>query len=93
VCKLYEKLWKIWPGRPLTYVIRDWWHQYEGLWILGLVAIGALACYRFGLLGVLKALGIFAVGYAAGHVFWGKEWIKGQEHHLFWGKERKDDEL
>jgi len=40
---------------------------------MGLVAIGALACYRFGLLNVLKALGIFAGGYVAGHIFWGKE--------------------
>lgn len=87
MCKLYEKLWKIWPGRRWTYAIRDWWHQYEGLWIVGLIAIGALACWKFGLLSVLKALAIFASGYVAGHVFWGKDWGKGQEHHLYWGKE------
>lgn len=32
--RLYRKLWQRWPGRPLTYAIRDWWHQYPLLWIL-----------------------------------------------------------
>jgi len=86
MCELYEKLWKIWPGRKWTYAARDYWHQYEGLWIIGLVAIGAAACWWFGILNVLKALGIFAVGYVAGHIFWGKDWIEGQEDRIYWGK-------
>ena len=32
--RLYRKLWEWFPGRPWTYVIRDWWHQYPLIWIL-----------------------------------------------------------
>lgn len=77
--KLYRKLWSGVGGRPWTYIIRDTWHQYEGLWIIGLVASGAVAVHYSDLLSVLKALGIFMVGYVGGHLFWGKEWKKGQE--------------
>ena len=41
LARLYRKIWQKFPGRPWTYVVRDWWHQYPLLWILG-VGSGAL---------------------------------------------------
>ena len=39
---LYKELWSRVGGRPWTYILRDVWHELEGLCITGLVAIGAL---------------------------------------------------
>ena len=77
--KLYKMLWSRIGGRQWSFIARDFWHNYEGLCILGLVAGGAVACHFFGLLWVLIALGIFMLGYVAGHLFWGKEWIEGEK--------------
>ena len=48
---LYRKLWERCPGRPWTYIIRDWWHQYSLLWIFGflfiLLPLGALLGHLF----------------------------------------------
>ena len=40
--KIYPSLWSKLGGRPWTYILRDTWHKLEGLWIIGLVAVGAL---------------------------------------------------
>jgi len=39
---IYKALWLRIGGRPWTYILRDTWHKFEGLWIIGLVAAGAL---------------------------------------------------
>ncbi len=75
---LYKWLWSRIGGRPWTFIIRDWWHKFEGLWIIGLVACGAVACHYFGVASVLIGLGVFVVGYILGHLFWGKEYIPDQ---------------
>lgn len=75
---LYKMLWSKIGGRPWTYIIRDTWHKFEGLWIIGLIAVGALLghyLYEF----VFWILLVFALGYIAGHLFWGKKWIEGQK--------------
>ena len=42
---LYKALWSGIGGRPWTY-IGDTWHKLEGLWIIGLIAVGAvLGCW------------------------------------------------
>ena len=35
----YRALWSKIGGRPWTYIIRDTWHKFEGLWIIALVAL------------------------------------------------------
>lgn len=76
---LYKALWTRIGGRPWTYIIRDTWHKFEGLWIIGLVALGALAATCLGFGRVLVGLGVFALGYIAGHLFWGTRYIEGQK--------------
>jgi len=76
---LYKWLWTRLGGRPWTYIIRDTWHKYEGLWIIGLAALGAVAGSYLGLAWVLYGLGVFALGYIAGHLFWGTRYIEGQK--------------
>ena len=78
----YEWLYTRIGGRRWTYIIRDWWHRYEGLWIIGLVACGAVACHYFGLVSVLIGLGVFALGYVGGHLFWGKKYFPNQQGEL-----------
>ncbi len=77
---IYKKLWSLTPiKRPFTYWLRDVWHKYEFIWIIGLVAIGVLLGHHFDWLTVLKIMGIFTVGYTAGHLFWGKKYIPNQQ--------------
>ena len=75
---LYKWFWSRIGGRPWTFIIRDWWHKFEGLWIIGLVACGAVASHYLGLVSVLIGLVIFALGYIGGHLFWGKKYIPDQ---------------
>ena len=75
---LYKILWKRVGGRPWTYILRDAWHKVEGLWIIGLVVVGALLGHFWWHL-IFWFLLVFAVGYIAGHLFWGKDYIPNQE--------------
>ncbi len=74
---LYKALWSRIGGRPWTYILRDTWYKLEGLWIIGLVALGALLGHWFWNL-VLWLLLAFTLGYIAGHLFWGKEYVPDQ---------------
>ena len=76
---IYKKLWSVIGGRMWTYILRDIWHKYEGICIIFLVACGAVLTHYFGLKAVLIGLAIFCVGYIAGHLFWGKEYIPNQK--------------
>lgn len=76
--RLYKALWLRIGGRPWTYILQDTWHKLEGLWIIGLVATGALlGHWLWGL--IFWFLLVFALGYIAGHLFWGKEYIPDQK--------------
>lgn len=74
---LYRWLWSRIGGRPWTYILRDTYHKAEVLWLIGLVAVGALLGHWFWK-SIFYILLIFAIGYAAGHLFWGKDWVDGQ---------------
>lgn len=75
---IYKWLWSRIGGRPWTYIIRDWWVDYEGLWIIGFVAIGALLGHWLWEL-IFWFLGVFALGFVAGHLFWGTKQVYGQK--------------
>ena len=75
----YKKLWSLTPiGRPFTFWLRDLWHKFEIVWIIGLIAIGVWMGHNFEWLEVLKIMGIFTIGYIAGHLFWGRTYIPNQ---------------
>lgn len=76
---LYKWLWSKIGGRPWTYILRDWWDQWEFFWIVGLVCLGIWLGHNYGWLSVIRGWLIFAVGYLAGHLFWGTKHIPGQE--------------
>ena len=74
---IYQRLYSKIGGRPWTYILRDTWYQFEGLWLIGLVAIGALLGHWLWDL-ILWLLLAFALGYIAGHLFWGTSYVPGQ---------------
>jgi len=76
--KFYRAIWTKAGGRPWTYIIRDTWHRLEGIWIIGMVAAGALLGHWLWEL-VFWFLLIFALGYIAGHLFWGTRYVPGQQ--------------
>ena len=76
----YKLIWSHTPiGRPFTYWLRDLWHKFEYLWIIGLVAIGVTLGHHYDWIMVLKILGIFTIGFIVGHLFWGKDYIENQQ--------------
>ena len=75
----YKWWWSKIGGRPWTYILRDWWDDYEFFWIVGLVSLGIWLGHAFTWQPVLKGWLIFSVGYTAGHLFWGKEYIPNQK--------------
>ena len=75
--KAYKALWSRVGGRPWTYILRDTWHKLEGIWIIGLIAVGALLGHWLWEL-IFWFLLVFALGYIAGHLFWGTRYIPGQ---------------
>lgn len=77
IAKVYKTLWSKIGGRPWTFILRDIWHKYEGLCIIALIILGA-ALGRWLWPLVFWLLLVFAFGYIAGHLFWGKEYIPSQ---------------
>ncbi len=75
---IYKALWSRIGGRPWTYILRDIWHKFEGLCIIALVATGALLGHYLWEF-IFWFLLVFALGYIAGHLFWGKEYQEGQQ--------------
>ena len=89
----YKALWSRIGGRPWTYILRDTWHELEGLWIIGLVAAGALLGRWLWDLFFWFLL-VFSLGYIAGHLFWGTRYIPNQRDgsaHDQFAEERKKD--
>jgi len=74
---IYKALWLRIGGRPWTYILRDAWHKLEGLWIIGLVGVGAVMGHWLWE-SVFWLLAVFALGYIAGHLFWGTKYIPNQ---------------
>ena len=75
---IYRKLGQAIGGRPWSYILRDIWHKYEGLCIIALVTIGAVLGYWLWPF-VFWLLLVFALGYVAGHLFWGTKYIPDQQ--------------
>ena len=76
--ELYKVVWSRMGGRPWTYILRDTWHKLEGLWLIGLIAIGALLGHWLWDF-IFWLLLVFALGYIAGHLFWGTRYVPDQQ--------------
>ncbi len=74
----YQWWWSRIGGRPWTWIARDSYHETPLVWIIALLAAGALIGNYFGMLRFLVFLGIFLIGTIFGHFFWGEKWIKDQ---------------
>ena len=67
-------------GRKWTWIIRDWWHKAEFVWIVGLVCLGVYMGHHLDWTTVLMVIVIWSIGFLMGHVFWGTKYIEGQEN-------------
>jgi hypothetical protein len=74
---IYKAIWSHIGGRPWTFILRDAWYKIEGLWIIGLVAVGALLGHWWWHI-IPRLLLAFALGYVGGHLFWGKDYVPDQ---------------
>lgn len=71
-------LWKWIGGRPWTFILRDFWHKFEFVWIVGLVSLGVWLGHNFDWWAILIGWLVFSIGYIGGHLFWGKDYHEGQ---------------
>lgn len=76
---IYKWFWSRIGGRPWTYILRDSWVDYELVWILGLLALGAYLGDYFGVRALLKDIVKIFIGVVLGHLFWGTKWRRGQK--------------
>lgn len=73
--------WGLWHwigGRPWTFIIRDLWHKFEFVWIVGLVSLGVWLGHLFDWRTILIGWLVFSAGYIGGHLFWARPYIPGQ---------------
>lgn len=75
----YRELWSRIGGRPWTYIIRDLWHEFEFVWIVGLVSVGVWLGHNYYWDSVLVGWLLFSLGYLMGHLFWGTPYIPNQQ--------------
>jgi hypothetical protein len=68
--------------RPFTYILRDFYHQWP---LVTLIAISTIA-YCAGRWWIPMSIGVFwailltlSVGVLLGHLFWGGNYIEGQQ--------------
>ena len=76
---LYKWLYSRIGGRPWTFIIRDFYHQFEFFWIVGLVGLGVWLGHNYNWRSVLIGWLIFSLGYLTGHLFWGTRYIPNQD--------------
>jgi len=76
---IYSKICGSIGIRPITFIIRDLWHEAE--WLLQTIwfFLGVTAGIYWGWKVTLILWAVYSFGYINGHLFWGKKWIKGQE--------------
>jgi len=75
----YKCIWSHTTGRPFTYILRDIWYEAEWVFQTIFFGLGVLTLWLTNdliLTGILW--GVYTLGYIAGHLFWGKDYIKNQ---------------
>ena len=77
--KIYKVIWSHTTGRPFTYVIRDIYHSLEYFVIVFCFLAGAIVKTYASWKTIGIILGIWTLGYIAGHLFWGTKYIAGQK--------------
>ena len=85
----YKKLWSLVGKRPWTYITRDIWHKLEYIAIVVIFIQAFFIGYFWDEIllwavahpvqAMFATLGIFTEGYIAGHFFWGRKYIPGQQ--------------
>ena len=75
---IYKKLWSLIGGRPFTYIIRDFYHKFEYLIIIGFFSMGYFIRPHLTLREFYLVVGVGTFCFILGHLFWGKDWQKGQ---------------
>ncbi len=75
---LYRWLYSHIGGRMWTYILRDSWAEWEIVWIIGLLIVGATLGKYFGWIYLLERLMWLLGGYLLGHLFWGTAYRQHQ---------------
>ena len=66
-------------GRPWTYILRDFYHKFEYLIIIGFFSIGYFIRPYLTLREFYLVTGVGTFCFILGHLFWSTKWIEGQQ--------------
>ena len=75
----YKWLWSRVGGRPWTFILRDFYHQFEYFILLIPLLLGYYVQPYLCARDLWIIIGALTIGYVCGHLFWGKKYIEGQE--------------
>jgi len=75
----YKRLWSRMGGRPWTYILRDFYHKFEYLIIIGFFSIGYFVHPYLTTREFYLITGVGTFCFILGHLFWGKEYQEGQK--------------
>jgi len=74
--------WGLWHwigGRPWTYIMRDFYHKFEYLIIIGFFALGYFIRPHLTIREFWLAIGAGTLCFLLGHLFWGTDYKEGQQ--------------
>ena len=78
----YKWWWSKIGGRPWTFIMRDFYHNFEYLSIIGFFALGYFLRPYFTEREFIIAVTVGTVCFLLGHLFWGKKYIPNQKGKL-----------
>lgn len=75
----YKWLYTRIGGRPWTFILRDFYHKFEYLIIIGFFSVGYFVRPYLTLREFYLVVGIGTFCFILGHLFWGKLYIPNQQ--------------
>ena len=75
----YKWWWSKIGGRPWTFIMRDFYHNFEYLIIIGFFTLGYFLRPYFTVREFTIGITVGTICFLLGHLFWGKKYIEGQQ--------------
>ena len=76
---IYKKLWSVIGKRPWTYIMRDFYHKFEYLIIIGFFSIGYFSRPYLTMREFYLITGVGTLCFILGHLFWGRTYKPNQQ--------------
>ena len=75
----YKFWWSRIGGRKWTFIMRDFYHNFEYLIIIGFFSLGYFLRPYFTVREFIIGIVVGTICFLLGHLFWGKKYIENQQ--------------